>query len=59
MAEPDESFMRSLSKKLHGKLYSGPQARLEDSSIDELGEASGEIRRLAQRGAGLNFQRSW
>jgi len=51
--------MRSSSKNLQGKLYSGPQVRLKVSSIDELGEASGEARRLTQSGAGLNFQRSW
>jgi len=59
VAELDESFMRSSSKKLRERLYSGPQARLEVSSIDELGEASGETRKLAQSGAEPHFQRSW
>ena len=59
MAELDESFMRSSSKKLRERLYTGPQAGLEVSSIDELGEASNEPRRLAQSGAEPHFQRSW
>ena len=59
MAELDENFMRSSSKKLWERLHSGPQVRLEVSSIDELGEASGEVRRLAQSEAEPYFQRSW
>ena len=46
--------MRRSYIKLQGKLYSGPQEKLEVSSIDELGEASGGARRLVQSGAGLN-----
>ena len=44
--ELDESFMRSSSLKLQGKLYSRPQARLEVSLVDELGETSGEENQL-------------
>jgi len=33
--------------------------RLEVSSFDKLGEASGETRKLAQSRAGPHFQRSW
>jgi len=47
VAELDESFMRSSSKKLQERLYSGPQVKLEVFPTDELGEASGEVRRLA------------
>jgi len=59
VAKLDESFMQSSSKKLWKRLYSGPQVRLEVSSIDELGEASGEARRLAQSGGEPHIQRSW
>ena len=43
-------------KKLQSKLYSKLQAKIEVSSFYQLGEASGEARKLAQSRAGPHFQ---